>query len=266
MSVNIPELNHRPLLVCIGGAHSSCGKTTLAECLLRRLARKKNGAWGAIKYTQTAFYTSLSDAADTINQSDKDTTRLLSAGARSAQWIQSPRHELDEILRIAIDKFWNMDGILVEGNSPTEHIDFDVVAFVFGEDPLKIKDSAKRALEKASVLILREFPPDANHLPYVPLSCGVKTCNIAAYSEQWDACSASDEPSKVDWNNCAEVVMDEIIRKEIENTLTGLSRDGRISCEQARKAAEALGVSYNKLGKAANLLKIRITSCELGCF
>ncbi|MBF0456400.1 MAG: molybdopterin-guanine dinucleotide biosynthesis protein MobB [Nitrospirae bacterium] len=265
MSVNIPELNHKPLLVCIGGAHSSCGKTTLAECLLKRLTGRKNGSWGAIKYTQTAFYTSLSDAADTINQSDKDTTRLLSAGASSAQWIQSPRHDLEEILSIAINKFWEMDGILVEGNSPAEHIDFDVVAFVFGEDPMKIKDSAKRALEKASVLILRAFPPDLNHMPYVPLSCGVKTCNIAAYSEQWDACCASGE-NKVDWDSCAEVVMDEIIRKEIENTLTGLSQDGRISCAQARKAAEALGVSYDKVGETANLLNIRITSCELGCF
>ncbi|MBF0318878.1 MAG: molybdopterin-guanine dinucleotide biosynthesis protein MobB [Nitrospirae bacterium] len=264
MSANIPELRHRPLLVCVGGAHSSCGKTTLAGQLLKRLKGRKNGRWGAVKYTQTAFYTSLSDAVDTMPQSDKDTTRLLSAGAEQVQWIQSPRHELEDILRIALDKLWDMDGILVEGNSPVEHIDFDVVVFVFGEDPLKIKDSAKKALEKASVLILREFPPDINHLPYVPLSCGVKTCNVRTYGGQWNACTADEAKDSLD--SCTEVIMDEIARKELENTLMELSRDGRIPCELARKAAEDLGISYNKVGEAANNLKIRITSCELGCF
>ncbi|MEO5360460.1 MAG: hypothetical protein H7843_08420 [Nitrospirota bacterium] len=238
---------------------------------MKRLTERKKGAWGAVKYTQTAFYTSLSDAAETISQSDKDTTRLLNAGAQKAQWIQSPRHELEEILRIAIDKFWDMDGILVEGNSPTEYIDFDVVAFVFGEDPLKVKDSAKKALEKASVLVLREFPPDVNQMPYVPLSCGVKTCNISP--EQWDAVTAventADNPNidpNIDWDSCAQVIENEIVKKEIVNTLTGLSCDGRIPCALARKSAELLGISYNKLGEAANALNIRITACELGCF
>ncbi|MBF0518069.1 MAG: molybdopterin-guanine dinucleotide biosynthesis protein MobB [Nitrospirae bacterium] len=254
------------MLVCIGGAHSSCGKTTLSERLLKRLTKRKKGTWGAIKYTQTAFYTSLSDAQDTINQSDKDTSRLLSAGARRAQWIQAPRHELEEIVRIAIDKFWEMDGILVEGNSPTEYVDFDVVAFVFGEDPLKIKDSAKRALEKATVLVLRELPSGANQPPYVPLSCGVKTCNIA--TQACDALQANALPNEInlDWDSCTEVIMDDIIRKEIENTLTALSRDGKIPCGTARAAAELLGESYNKIGEAANSLKIRISACELGCF
>ncbi|WP_420265970.1 molybdopterin-guanine dinucleotide biosynthesis protein MobB [Candidatus Magnetominusculus dajiuhuensis] len=248
--------------MCIGGAHSSCGKTTLAERLLTRLKARKNGAWGAVKYTQTAFYTSVSDAVDT---GDKDTARLLNAGAQRVQWIQSPRHELEEVIRIALDKFWDMDGILVEGNSPTGHIEFDVVAFVFGDDPLKIKDSAKTALKKASVLVLRDFQLDT--LPYVPLSGGVKTCNVRAYDEKWDEQTMESAGENRDnWDNCAEVILDEIVRKEIEITLTGLSQDGKIPCALARKAAEGLGVSYGTLGDAANLLNIRITSCELGCF
>ncbi|MBF0488933.1 MAG: molybdopterin-guanine dinucleotide biosynthesis protein MobB [Nitrospirae bacterium] len=254
--------------MCIGGAHSSCGKTTLAEHLLTRLKARKNSAWGAVKYTQTAFYTSVADAADTINQGDKDTARLLNAGAQRAQWIQSPRHELEEVIRIALDKFWDMDGILVEGNSPTEHIEFDVVAFVFGDDPLKIKDSAKNALKKASVLVLRDFQLDT--LPYVPLSSGVKTCNVRAYDEKWETAAAGENMVGRDdldiWGGCAEIILDEIVRKEIEITLTGLSQDGKIPCALARRAAEGLGVSYSTLGDAANFLNIRITSCELGCF
>ncbi|GAB4388873.1 MAG: hypothetical protein Kow0025_10770 [Thermodesulfovibrionales bacterium] len=42
--------------------------------------------------------------------------------------------------------------------------------------------------------------------------------------------------------------------------------DGRIPCAAARAIAEDLGVSYAEVGRAADELKIRITSCELGCF
>lgn len=56
--------------------------------------------------------------------------------------------------------------------------------------------------------------------------------------------------------------MDEKIRAELE----GKSREGRITCAVARKIAEDLGVAYKEVGQAANELKIRINSCDLGCF
>jgi len=42
--------------------------------------------------------------------------------------------------------------------------------------------------------------------------------------------------------------------------------DGRISCPQARKLAEELGVPPRLVGEACNALKIKIKACELGCF
>ena len=53
---------------------------------------------------------------------------------------------------------------------------------------------------------------------------------------------------------------------QILNAVQEQSRDGRITCVAARKLAEELKVPYKVIGKAADELKIKIKSCELGCF
>jgi hypothetical protein len=42
--------------------------------------------------------------------------------------------------------------------------------------------------------------------------------------------------------------------------------DGRISCERAHELAGELGVPLALVGRALDLAKIKITSCQLGCF
>ncbi len=54
--------------------------------------------------------------------------------------------------------------------------------------------------------------------------------------------------------------------EEIIQHLKEKSRGARIACEEARKIAEDLGVSYKEVGRAADSLKIKITGCALGCF
>lgn len=56
------------------------------------------------------------------------------------------------------------------------------------------------------------------------------------------------------------------MNEELREKLEELSKDGRIECAAARKLAEDLGLKYDDVGKAANEIKIRIMSCELGCF
>ncbi|MBU1023320.1 hypothetical protein KKB99_03435 [bacterium] len=41
---------------------------------------------------------------------------------------------------------------------------------------------------------------------------------------------------------------------------------GRMSCPNAFKAADKLGIRRVDMGKLANLLEIRICGCQLGCF
>lgn len=44
------------------------------------------------------------------------------------------------------------------------------------------------------------------------------------------------------------------------------SKEGKLSCKEAFKLAESLGVSPSEVGKAANEKKIKIVGCQLGCF
>jgi hypothetical protein len=45
-----------------------------------------------------------------------------------------------------------------------------------------------------------------------------------------------------------------------------LSKDGKISCKQALKLAEEEGISSRDIGTLLNELKIKVASCQLGCF
>ena len=40
----------------------------------------------------------------------------------------------------------------------------------------------------------------------------------------------------------------------------------RLSCEKARELAEELKVPVSEIGRICNVLKIKITECQLGCF
>jgi len=66
----------RPLIIGVGGAHSGAGKTACVSLLLRKLK-----GWGAIKYTKTDLYCSLTDDRNVLATTDKDTMRMLEAGA-----------------------------------------------------------------------------------------------------------------------------------------------------------------------------------------
>ncbi|MBN2653597.1 MAG: hypothetical protein JXR79_00580 [Nitrospirae bacterium] len=52
----------------------------------------------------------------------------------------------------------------------------------------------------------------------------------------------------------------------LKEMLAETASDGRITCTAARHIAESLGLPYSEIAKAANELKLKISSCELGCF
>jgi LAO/AO transport system kinase len=55
-------------------------------------------------------------------------------------------------------------------------------------------------------------------------------------------------------------------KKQIEHEVQKAAEDGRISCHEARALAEKLEVPYSDVGKVCDALKIKLHSCELGCF
>jgi len=56
------------------------------------------------------------------------------------------------------------------------------------------------------------------------------------------------------------------VDEKILQAVLKFAKDGRLSCTVARKLAGDLGVTPGEVGEACNQLKIKIHSCELGCF
>ena len=55
-------------------------------------------------------------------------------------------------------------------------------------------------------------------------------------------------------------------KERLQEKVETLSKNGKISCRQALKLASETGVSPKELGDLLNEMKIKIASCQLGCF
>jgi len=144
----------RPIIIGIGGAYSGAGKTTYASLLLKRLK-----GWGAIKFTKTPLYSSIIDDLKILSEEGKDTKRLLDSGAEKVLWVRSPTTELEEIFSMALDRLYDLKGILIEGNSAIEFLKPDIVVFISGEKE-RFKRSAGNILRMADVVIFDKKPPE----------------------------------------------------------------------------------------------------------
>ena len=117
-----------------------------------------NTSWGAIKYTKTAIYSSITDTPDILAQENKDTARLLKAGAENVLWVQSPAEGLQEVIPLAVTRLLHLSGIIIEGNSAIEFLKPDVVIFIFGRDTGTLKKSAVKILDMADIILFEEEP------------------------------------------------------------------------------------------------------------
>jgi len=139
-------------VICVTGAHSGCGKTFVAERIIREIPLR----WGAVKYTRTNLYASLTDDPASINTPGKDTARLSAAGAAPVVWIQSPPGELEDLLGMALTKLSHCEAVLIEGNSPADFVSPDLIVFVFGDTPSEVKPSARSIIERADIVVAPE--------------------------------------------------------------------------------------------------------------
>ena len=57
-----------------------------------------------------------------------------------------------------------------------------------------------------------------------------------------------------------------IENKELEADLRSRAKENRITCAEMFAVAEKLGLPRRQVGDAATQLKIKISSCQLGCF
>lgn len=229
----------RPVIIGIGGAHSGVGKTAYASLILRSFQN-----WGAIKYTRTEFYSSLVDDIEILREEGKDTRCMIESGAARVLWVKSPPSGLGEVLQMAVERLSDLSGIVVEGNSAIEFLSPDIIIFIFGSDPSKLKESAKGILGNAHAVVF-----DDEVLPGLP--AGVRRFGRSPDSHQ-------------KFLGFIDVMVAE--KEKIRSSLKKNSVQGKIPCPLARKIAEELNVHYREVGKVADELDIKITGCELGCF
>ncbi len=249
----------RPLIIGVGGSHSGSGKTTIASVLLSALSSESlnpgaHRRWGAIKCTKTALYTSLIDDRAILDRKDKDTGRLLKAGAEEVLWVRGPREGIKETVSIAIDRLSHLDGIIVEGNTAIEFSNPDVVIFTLGVRGEEMeKASALRLIKHADIIVFpgRSMPHNADKNVY--------SARVVYFDPE-------DRKTGQELLTCMYAVIEERILDRTKHLLKVRTVDGRISCTAARKIAEELKVPFGEVGKAANELKIKISDCELGCF
>jgi len=249
----------RPLIIGVGGSYSGAGKTTVASMLLSALSSESSnhGAhcrWGAIKCTKTALYTSLIDDKAILDRKDKDTGKLLKAGAEEVLWIQGPREGIKETVSMAIDRLSHLDGIIIEGNSAIEFSNPDVVIFIAGAGGEVIKKaSALRLIKHADIIVFQR-------------------CSMAhdsdknVYSARVVYFDPEDRKTGQELLACMDEVIENRILDRIKHLLKVKAVDGKLSCPAARKIAEELKVPFGEVGRAANELNIKIKNCELGCF
>lgn len=136
------------MIICVGGAHSRIGKTTLCSILLKELK-----GFGAIKFTKTRLYTSIIDDLRILNEPGKDTAILLGSGAQMVLWIQSPPEALGVALQTALSRMSHLEGIIVEGNSPVDFLNPHLLIFIVDAGG-EIKPSAMSVSKRADIIVI----------------------------------------------------------------------------------------------------------------
>lgn len=225
-----------PLSIGVGGSKSGIGKTAFIESFIKSIKNQFSSQINiiAVKYTKTSLYSSIITEPSIIEEGGKDTSRLKKAGADHVYWVRATENDLPEIaVRLKEEFFGHMSQndkkravVIIEGNSLVRIMQPDVIIFFKGKNDEQIKPSGKAVLEIADIVIEGKYS--------------------------------------------MEEVMEEIEKiqqkKLIEKLLKERSNSGKITCAEARKIAEEIGVPYIEVGRAANELKIKIRKCELGCF
>ncbi|MGD0281301.1 MAG: hypothetical protein ABSB95_02940 [Dissulfurispiraceae bacterium] len=250
---------YRPFIIGVGGARSGAGKTTVASFLLKAFRTcdlshfRDLKHWGAIKYTKTELYTSLTDDRAILDRKDKDTGKLLSAGAAEVLWIQGPPEGLEDTVSIAINRLSHLDGIIIEGNSAIEFSNPDVVIFILAECGETEKASALRLIKQADIIVLPAgSKPHAAHE-------NVDSARFVYFDPE-------DNRTDQELLESMESIIEKRIFDRIRQLLMENAVDGRLGCAAARSIAEELKAPYSHVGRAADELKIKIMNCELGCF
>ncbi len=137
------------MIILVGGAKSSSGKTTFIRLLLKILPNKPT----VIKVTPS---NKLKDKVETdasvLSKEGKDTALFLKDGAKSVVWVHGKRSSMEELLKKALEL--SEDPIIIEGNSAAQYINNGLLFFIKKENEQIVKESSKFFSRKANYIVI----------------------------------------------------------------------------------------------------------------
>jgi len=162
-------------LLSITGGHSGVGKTSLAGLILKEIK-----GFSAIKVTKTELFTSITMDEEVISEKGKDSCILKESGADKVIWVRSTYNDLKECLTQALSMIGNEGDVIIEGNSPMDFIEPDIVIFVIRDNLTGLKPSGRKALERADLIVINTESNDLEILkkeirdinPVADIFCG----------------------------------------------------------------------------------------------
>lgn len=159
--------------IVVGGAWSSCGKTSVVELLLRALP-----GWSAIKVTPSrpdevcplgtccgacaapeGPFEVITDPA-VLAQTGKDTARYMAAGASQVAWVRALPEALPAAMHAATAGFAPSPGVIVESTTLIPgSAGLRILVAASGRQDLK--ESALRCAGAIDLLAINRMDPDA---------------------------------------------------------------------------------------------------------
>ena len=223
---------HYPLSIGVCGSGSGAGKTLFIERLIVFLKNRFDRQIKviAVKYTKTTLYSQIISEQEIIDQPGKDTARMKKAGADTVYLIKATEEDLLEVIEKLKNEmmhlYSNITNIVLIMEGNSLVRLTQPDVIIFFKAKDYIKPSGKTVAERADIVIEGKY-------------------------------SMEDIMKEIEKTQQ---------KKLIEKLLTERSNSGKITCAEARKIAEELGIPYIEVGRVANELKIKIRKCELGCF
>ncbi len=156
-------------IICITGAMSGVGKTTLGEKLLSRLhnwaACKVTACVGGERHrcprgkeTECGVCGSLKEnyvieaGREVIEKKGSDTARLKTAGAQEVLWVKAKPHFIAHAIQEALQILNPYDGVLFEGNHALRYLEPTLAVMIRSRNN-KFKRSAREVLDKIDMFV-----------------------------------------------------------------------------------------------------------------
>lgn len=253
-------------IISVSGSSKETGKSSLATYLVSGL--KRAGGLKVSVHDRPDPGGPLEVDPTVLSRPDTDTGKLLGAGAEKVVWLRSTPETLVEDLPRALEHFPEDLPILVEGNTVTHHIRPLLAAFMMSIPQERFKPSAHTALETADVVLLSWGEAfggyDCWEMERELKRLGVK--KVLVYRDAQGRKRAFRKTLVMAARELGGNHLKQEIPKEVLEAVEESSLEGRITCTRAHEIAAELEVEVRLVGEAADLQKIKIVECELGCF